>query len=101
MYFSVTITGFLHCTVSISQLLKKNLSKKKSNKQLLCTNTTIYSIGSGPRRNKIWTEGKTSFYWCVISRYIFVSYSMWFLSSLSNPEVQSGAVITTSLAHPP
>src|SRR4029434_2616100 len=40
---------------------------------------------------------QASFHWCVISRYIFVSYSMWFLSSVSNPEVQSGAVITTSL----
>src|SRR4029434_9349482 len=37
----------------------------------------------------------SSFHWCVISRYIFFSYSMWFLSSVSNPEVQSGAVITT------
>ena len=40
---------------------------------------------------------QASFHWCVISRYIFFSYSMWFLSSVSNPEVQSGAVITTSL----
>ena len=36
---------------------------------------------------------QASFHWCVISRYIFFSYSMWFLSSVSNPEVQSGAVI--------
>ena len=76
-----------------------------------------YSIGgprsgSGPRRNQIWTEAKinilikswskrvfigASFHWCMISRCIFFSYSMWFLSSVSNPEVQSGAVITTSL----
>ena len=40
---------------------------------------------------------QASFHRCVISRYIFSSYSMWFLSSVSNPEVQSGAVITTSL----
>src|SRR4029434_7814476 len=44
--FSVAITGFLHCTVSISRQLLKNLSKKKSNKQLLCTNTTIYGVWS-------------------------------------------------------
>src|SRR4029434_10383510 len=41
---------------------------------------------------------QASFQWCVISRYIFFSYLMWFLSSVSNPEVQSGTVITTSLA---
>ena len=40
---------------------------------------------------------QASFHCCVISCYIFFSYSMWFLSSVSNPEVQSGAVITTSL----
>src|SRR4029434_3596352 len=38
---------------------------------------------------------QASFHWCVISRYIFFPYSRWFLSSVSNPEVQSGAVITT------
>src|SRR4029434_94463 len=45
-YFPVTITGFLHCTVSVSRLPLKNLSKKKSNKQLLCTNTAIYGVWS-------------------------------------------------------
>src|SRR4029434_7051323 len=37
---------------------------------------------------------QASFHWCVISRYTFFSYSMWFLSSVSNPQVQSGAVIS-------
>src|SRR4029434_2686081 len=42
--FSVTIKGFLHGTVSISLSLSKNVSNKKSNKQLLGTNTTIYGV---------------------------------------------------------
>ena len=40
---------------------------------------------------------QASFHWCVISRYIYFSNSMWFQSSVSNPEVQSGAVITVTM----
>ena len=58
---------------------------------------TQSNLDRSQNQHSKWIMTQASFYWCVILRYIFFPYSMWFLSSVFNPEVQSVAVITTSL----